>query len=255
MSLRRGLRALGWLLAGDAVQRRRVRQELARRSAALWGDFPLSDDHKLWRQDREFLADYRRLSPGNPYSEDRKYLVRELVRFTRGVEGRLAECGVFEGATAYFIAGAAPDVDLHLFDSFAGLSAAGAEDEVPAWGRSYWSAGAMAAGEETARRVLQAFPNVHFHKGWIPERFPEVADRRFRFVHVDVDLYQPTLDSLEFFYPRLSDRGVVVLDDYGLATCPGAHRAVEEFMADKPEHVLHVPTGQGVIVRRRDDGG
>ena len=33
-------------------------------------------------------------------------------------------------------------------------------------------------------------------KGWIPTRFQEVADRHFAFVHIDVDLYEPTRDSL-----------------------------------------------------------
>ena len=36
-------------------------------------------------------------------------------------------------------------------------------------------------------------------KGWIPSRFEEVKDKNFSFVHIDVDLYQPTLDSLNFF--------------------------------------------------------
>jgi len=243
------LRGLRWLLRGDRVQRRRVRQELARAAASVFGDFPIGEDHKLWREDREFLADYRRLSPGNPYSEDRKWMVRELVRFTRDVPGHLAECGCYEGASAYFIAQEEPGVPLHLFDSFEGLSAAGAEDRVDRWGRSFWREGDMAAAEARAREVLAGFPQVRFYKGWIPERFAEVAEETFRLVHVDVDLYQPTLDSLAFFYPRLAPGGVIVCDDYGFVTCPGAKRAFDEYMASRPEPVLHLPTGQGMVIR------
>ncbi len=59
----------------------------------------------------------------------------------------------------------------------------------------------------------------------------------------------PTADALAFFYERLVDRGILVCDDYGFETCPGARRAIDEFFADKSEPVLHLPTGQGVVIR------
>ena len=246
--LKNGAAWLGWLLFGSAWQRRRARQECARALAGLFGDFPISEDHKLWRTDREFLADYHRLSPRNPYSQDRKYTLRELARFTRRVPGVMAECGCYEGASAYFLARERPRTPLHLFDSFAGLSEAGEHDRRPDEAHFEWRSGVLSASEDTVRGVLREFPLVAIHKGWIPERFAEVAGERFSLVHIDVDLYQPTLDSLRFFYPRMSPGGVIVLDDYGFTSCPGATRAVEEFMTGKPEHVLHLPTGQGVII-------
>ena len=50
----------------------------------------------------------------------------------------------------------------------------------------------------------------------VPGRFPETAtavpaDERFAFVQIDCDLYAPTLATLEFFYPRLAPRGLVVV--------------------------------------------
>lgn len=248
--LSRVLRAITWSLFGTRVQKRRVRHELARISAGLFGDFPLSEDHKLWREDKEFLNDYRRLSPGNPYSQDRKFMLRELVRFTRDVTGDIAECGCYRGASAYFMATEVPsDVTIHLFDSFEGLSEVSAEDFGPIGGNAYWSSGDLATNEAAVKETLESFQNVRIYKGWIPERFPEVGDREFRLVHIDVDLYHPTLASMQFFYERVSPGGVIVIDDYGFTTCPGAFHAVTEFMREKPEYVLHMPTGQGVIVR------
>jgi len=43
-------------------------------------------------------------------------------------------------------------------------------------------------------------------------------------------LYQPTLDSLDFFYPRLRQGGVIVVDDYGYTQFPGAKKSVDEFL-------------------------
>ncbi|MCU0934752.1 MAG: TylF/MycF family methyltransferase [Gammaproteobacteria bacterium] len=248
-SIPRLFRAAGWFLFGNPTQRRRVRQELARVAASAFGDFPLSEDHKLWREDREFLDAYARLSPENPYSQDRKYLLREYARMVQSLPGVMAECGCFRGASAYFMASAAPDTPLLLFDSFAGLSEPKIEDRPSDSHKLVWTRGALAASEQVVREVLRDFTQVRYFKGWIPERFAEVAGETFKLVHIDVDLYEPTLECIRFFYPRLVRGGVIVLDDYGSTLCPGAFRAVSEYMAGKPEYVLHVPTGQGVVVK------
>jgi hypothetical protein len=160
----------------------------------------------------------------------------------------MAECGSYQGASAYFMAKENPDVPLHLFDSFEGLSEPAENDLPTAKDHSHWEKGDFFTSEKLAQKALDRFPKVIFHKGWIPERFHEVATERFRLVHIDVDLYQPTWDSLAFFYPRMNRSGVIVLDDYGSTLCPGAYQATKEFMADKNECTLHLPTGQGIII-------
>jgi hypothetical protein len=97
------------------------------------------------------------------------------------------------------------------------------------------------------RRNLGRFDFVVYHRGWIPKRFESVAEQAFSFVHLDVDLYQPTLDSLLFFYDRLQPGGILLCDDYGFANCPGARRALDEFFADKVEKIVSLPTGQAFI--------
>jgi O-methyltransferase len=91
---------------------------------------------------------------------------------------------------------------------------------------------------------------VSWHPGWIPTRFHDAGDRRFAFVHIDVDLEQPTRDSIEFFYPRLNPGGILLCDDYGFAACPGATRAIDEFLAHKPEKIVALASGGGFIVKR-----
>ena len=236
------------LFSGDQAQRQRLRLEMARICAGFFGDYYLGDDNKLWRQDKDFLSKHPRLSPRHPFSEERKFTLREFVRHTDGLKGDMAECGSYTGASAYFMAEAAPQTPMFLFDSFEGLSLPGAEDSAEN-GIRYWKAGDMCSPEEILHQNLAEFDNIHVMKGWIPERFPEVSNHLFRLVHIDVDLYEPTLESLRFFYPRLEAGGVIVLDDYGFTTCPGAYKATNKFMSDKPEYVLHLPTGQGVIIR------
>lgn len=246
-SLKRVVKGVAWLCVGGTQRRRRVLQELARISAGAFGGFEISEDYKRWQQDSDFMRAYRRLSPGNPYSAERKFFLREMARLTREVPGSVAECGCYEGASAYFLASTLPHATLHLFDSFAGLPEPTARDHTQEW---MWQKGDLTASEATTRANLAEFPNVVIHRGWIPETFTSVANERFRLAHIDVDLYEPTLASLEFLYPRLNSGGVIVLDDYGFTNCEGAYRAVEEYMRSRPEPIIHCPTGQAIIFKR-----
>ena len=161
--------------------------------------------------------------------------------------GSTAERGVFGGATSYLICAAnrqspAGTKIHHLFDSFEGLSEPAASDGV------HWSKGNLRCGIEEVRRALSEFENVEFHKGWIPSRFQDIADRKFSSLHIDVDLTEPTGDSLIFFYPRMEKGGIILCDDYGFSTGPGAMRSIDQFLADKPEKMLALPHGGGFLI-------
>ena len=69
-------------------------------------------------------------------------------------------------------------------------------------------------------------------------------------MHIDVGLYQPTRDSLKFFYPRTSPGGMIVCDHYGYVNCPGTKQACDELAADWPERWLHLPTDQGLLTKQ-----
>jgi hypothetical protein len=86
--------------------------------------------------------------------------------------------------------------------------------------------GHFAAKLEDVKEALAEFPGIEFHPGWIPQSFVGQPKRRYRFVHVDVDLYDPTRACFEYFWPRLIPGGLMVCDDF---VWPGSRRAVEEF--------------------------
>jgi O-methyltransferase len=214
---------------------------------AAWAspDYVVSEGSKAWWTDGEFLDRCRAFSTLAGRAAERKFLLRELLSVVDDVPGDTAEAGVYQGASSWFICDHFVDSDrTHwAFDSFEGLPRPTDCDGV------FWSAGDLEASEEDVRRLLAAY-RVEIRSGWIPESFTGVDAERFCFVHIDVDLHEPTRASLEFFYPRLSSGGIIVCDDYGFTTCPGAKSAFDEFVKDKPESVIHMPTGQGVLIRR-----
>jgi len=206
-----------------------------------------SEYGRLYLEDRDFLRYYDSLVGSDHYhSLDRKFALDQLAQLTLRIDGDTAECGVYQGASSYLICKRTAGTNKRhfLFDSFEGLSAPAGVDG------SHWQARNLAAPEQVARHNLKDFDFVEFLPGWIPTRFHEVADRRFSFVHIDVDLYEPTLQSVEFFYERLNPGGILICDDYGFSTCPGAKQAMDAFFAGRPEPIVHLPTGQGVVFKQ-----
>ena len=189
------------------------------------------------------------------------YFLAQYFLHTLGLEGERAECGVFQGSSALLFCHAARTRDpsyagarLHLIDSFAGLSTPHHEDRFTAMTdgearRGSVPAGAYAAPIEAARAALRAFPQVAFHPGWIPAVFASLPDAQWSFVHIDVDLYEPTHASLDYFYPRLARGGVIICDDYGAPLFPGAHRAWDRYCEEHEVPYVVLDTGQSVILK------
>lgn len=203
--------------------------------------------YPAWWSAPDFNGYLDRFAEADGFNTQRRWMLAQLLRLTAGVTGDTAECGVYRGAGSYTIlqanAARPPIRHHHLFDSFAGISPPSERDG------SYWQAGDLASGEAELAERLKEFPDKTLYPGWIPERFAEVTDRRFSFVHVDVDLYQPTFDSLAFFYPRLNAGAIFVCDDYGMQFCPGATAACDEGLAGKPEKMISLPDGGGFFIK------
>lgn len=236
--------------ARDPGRRRQARYRIMK-SFAKRNDLQVYKDHMVWKDDPDFRA-LRQAYPLPGIPEDRCYVLYSAVKTLAAVPGDLAECGVRFGKSASILRWVTRETDktLHLFDSFEGISAPGAGDNPDQGPTKDWEKGMLAVDEATVRRNLAGLERIELYRGWVPTRFAEVAGRTFCFAHIDLDLYQPTLDSLAFFYPRLSPGGIIVCDDYGSGYCPGAMKAFDEYMADKPEGILHLPTGQGLITKR-----
>ena len=217
-----------------------------RATGALYPKYKFSEFGRLIVEDADFLAWYRTFEGDNFHSLDRKYNLRSLLRMVRDVPGDTAECGAYKGASSFLICQSIAGTSKRhfVFDSFEGLSAPNTVDG------SYWKRGDLSTTEKEIRGRLSSFDFVEYMTGWIPTRFAEVVDRRFSFVHVDVDLYQPTLDSVRFFYDRLSPGGMLVCDDYGAIWCPGARQALDEFAAERNAPIACLSSGQALVIKR-----
>jgi O-methyltransferase len=184
-------------------------------------------------------------------SGEKLYYLDYFARTTLRLKGCVAELGVWKGGGAKFIADIFRDHAIegkkfYLFDSFEGMKVVNPYQDRHRPGEfsdtSYEKVKALMASQSSMVSVVML-------KGWVPITFAGLEEEIFSFVHIDLDLYQPISDSLNFIYPRLVIGGVIVFDDYGYASCPGAKKAVDEFCKNLNKSILILPTGQAVLVK------
>lgn len=249
MNLLRSIRHITTVVLGKGDESELSRYAVVKKfTERLYPKFKLSSFGRIFLEDEDFLAYYRKYASTLDFSSlDRRYMLDQLAKHAMTLGGGdTAECGVFRGASSYLICQRIQGTGrLHfLFDSFEGISVPTDEDCGCAWG-----AGEFACSEEQVHETLREFSCAQYYKGWIPDRFDEVSERTFSFVHIDVDLYQPTLDSLVFFYPRMVPGGIILCDDYGMRQAPGAKKAMDDFFVGKQEVIMSLPTGQGLVIK------
>lgn len=136
-------------------------------------------------------------------------------------------------------------------DSFEGLDEPDERDLDVRSGRHSFSKGAVRGWTKEAISDLLSFHKcpIQLVQGWIPNCFHEIQEQKFCFAHIDVDLYKATKDCIEYVYPKMVKGGIILFDDYGFPMCGGARKAVDEFLEDKKEILVPVPSGQAFLIK------
>ncbi len=159
-------------------------------------------------------------------------MIAELLGRTAQIKGDVAECGVYRGATllAMGLMLKGSSRQLHGFDTFEGI------DEAPSRDFTRTSLPYVRSRIE----LLRLGGTVELHTGLFAETLPAMQEASYSFVHLDCVTYEGYRDSLEYFYRRVSAGGVILLDEYNDPPWPGCKRAVDEFLADRPESVEQI---------------
>ncbi len=171
---------------------------------------------------------------------DEMVMLYNIATMMRDKEGDYAEVGVSTGGSAKLICEIKGNKPLHLFDTFEGLPEPTRDD-------LNLTKGQYGCSLASVQEYLSAYPGVRYYSGYFPSTAAPVADLRFSFVHLDVDLYRSTFAGIAFFYPRLVKGGILISHDY--STLPGVKLAFSEYFADKEESVIELPTSQCLVVK------
>jgi O-methyltransferase len=145
-------------------------------------------------------------------------------------DGDYIEMGTQYGGTAKLIYDLMPrDRKLVCFDTFEGFTQPDLDKEIHDHGFTTKSIQPLAM--ETVRDIITG--NTHSDrltmvKGHVPESLAPYEEYRWRFAHLDMDLYEPTRLAIEWLWPSMVPGGVIFLHDYG--TLPGVKRPVDDFV-------------------------
>jgi O-methyltransferase len=157
---------------------------------------------------------------------------------TEGVDGAIAELGVYRGELSRVLHKLSPARKLYLFDTFAGF-----QDGADGRFRD--------TSAELVRQHVGGDPaKVVIREGFFPSTAEELGSERFAFVMLDGDQYDVTLAGLRFFMPRLVKGGYLFAHDFNNPESDHAvSRAFADFFGDSKPYV-EIPDRWGSVVLR-----
>jgi len=197
-----------------------------------------------WEDDKGFQRIYRKVRDISVCDIHRLYMIWQIVGAVSTMQGQIAEVGVYKGGSAQLILETTKRKIVYLFDTFEGFP------EQKYDGNIDWNTpGKTKADYKEVKRRLSRYTNCVLAKGIFPDEVEPPDTIRFAFVHIDVDLYQSTLDCYEYFYPRMVRGGFMVCDDYGFWGTTGTKQAIDEFFEDKPEYPMYLQSGQSLVMK------
>lgn len=157
----------------------------------------------------------------------RRSVIREAILNTEKYQSEIWECGCYKGGTALYMT-QQPNISarkIRVFDTFCGLPNSESID--------IHKIGDMSVDYVETFNLLTPH-GAEVIKGSMPDSFAGLEDCSIGVAHIDVDQYRSVKEILEWIYPRVHLGGYVIIDDYNCLDCPGAKKAVDEFMLINP---------------------
>ena len=204
-----------------------------------------------WNASAEFRAVWAAVRNNTLVDVFRCWELWQLVGQTTKLSGSLIEVGVWRGGTGALIASAAKKnaiaTPLYLCDTFRGVVKAGVHDSAYKGGEH---ANTSIPTVEALMRSL-GLSNYRILEGIFPDATSHLIpeNERFRFCHIDVDVYESARDIFDWIWNRLVPGGLVVYDDYGFEVCPGITRLVNDQMGMSDRLVLHNLNGHAIVIK------
>ena len=223
------------LPATGTAFRGRFARALLKGEGGLSGHIPAtrSGDHsgrmegRIWPVIAHTMIGLKRL-------DNLEFCIEQVI--AKGVPGDLIETGVWRGGATIFMramlkAYGVTDRYVWVADSFEGLPPPDEGNYPPDAGDRLHEARELAISLEQVKANFDKYglldDQVRFLKGWFRDTLPVAPIQRLAVLRLDGDMYQSTMDALVNLYPKLSQGGFVIVDDYG--AIPACRQAVNDY--------------------------
>lgn len=175
----------------------------------------------------------------------------------REIPGEIVECGVFKGTSLVRFAifqklfGAQLPKKIIGFDTFGKYPKTQFSQDKNPRKKFIDAAGEYSIFKTQLMRVLKhkkLHTFVELVKGDIIKTVPSYLNShpelKISLLNLDVDIYEPSVTVLEYFYPRIVKGGILILDDYGKLsdeTFPGETKAVNDYFKNQNIKIKKFP--------------
>ena len=163
------------------------------------------------------------------------------------IEGEIAEFGVWRGGMSLISAMALTQTgsqkEIYLFDTFMGMTQPTEFDYELLGGNTAlkmlrnekkmdgkintWAYASLRDVQDGFKENSFPVERLHFVKGDVSDTVPMDLPERIALCRIDTDWYESTKHVISHAWPRLSDYGVLILDDYDVWS--GSREAVDDY--------------------------
>jgi hypothetical protein len=163
------------------------------------------------------------------------WLIIEAITATRHLTGAIAEVGAYHCGNAFLqlsqMTLTRDSRKYYIFDSFKGFPELSENDPI-----HLQNAYANDYQENQIFNLLEIYDKAIVCPGYVPQTFKDIPNsQKFSVVFYDCDLYQPALDTYEFFWERIEKGGMLIIHD-NIATSngwKGVRKATKQFFGPK----------------------
>lgn len=209
------------------------------------GDYYQVDGWTVFAPDfsSEEIEDLNAVLPYTMTTPERIVALLRSIRYivANDIQGDIVECGVWRGGSMMAAARllrrlGVEDRHFWLYDTFEGMPTPNQQEAI--------------YNGKSAQDMLEADPSyrcfasidevranlstcdidprrLHFVKGKVEDTIPGQVPERIALLRLDTDWYESTMHELTHLFPRLSPKGVIIIDDFG--HWKGAQKATEEY--------------------------
>jgi O-methyltransferase len=202
-------------------------------------------------QDDVFLKILQQCKPYTMTSIERMYALYNAIKYViqNNIEGDFVECGVWRGGSSMMIALTLNSMNVNnrqifLYDTFEGMSEP-TENDIDFRGgnadsllkqnvedkqNSVWCLADLQDVQNNMKLTNYTVHNIKFVQGKVEDTIPQTISESIALLRLDTDWYESTAHELKYLYPKLQNRGVLIIDDYG--HWEGCRKAVDEYFTE-----------------------
>jgi O-methyltransferase len=103
---------------------------------------------------------------------------------------------------------------------------------------------------EKVKERFAKYDNVKMIRGIVPDSINKVSIEKIAFMGIDMNGYLAERSVLDILYQKVVPGGIIYFDDYGWGVHSKLRETVDDFFKDKPEELLHFPSGNSIIVKK-----